>query len=363
VMWDAVTGQDRAIAVLDAASTRPGHAYLLVGALGSGVLEAARLFAARLATGDEPDSRVVDLVRRGLFADVVEFEPEGTMFLVDQSKAVLQEASRAPVEGVRKVLVLHDVDRMNEASSSTLLKTIEEPPARTAFVLTTSRPDEVLETVRSRCQRIDFDTLSDAAVRDALVADGCDVVAAERGARLAGGHLQRARMLTGQWAPVHAVLAAAPSRVDGTGATAMAIIVELEDALDEVSRATETRHGDALREFDAEMERLGYEPRIAQARRRRLAERHKRELTRLRRDLLLEGVTATEAVYRDALDPERHGAVEVGPVPAVTPVQASRALHACRVAREAILANEKGALHTLRLLLSLPVPRGRARGG
>src|SRR5438874_1068311 len=110
-MWEGVVGQQRALAVLDAATARPEHAYLLVGAPGSGVLEAARLFAARLAVGGAPDRRVVDLVRRGVYADVIEFEPEGTFFLTEQARAVLQEAARAPVEGERKVLLLHDVDR------------------------------------------------------------------------------------------------------------------------------------------------------------------------------------------------------------------------------------------------------------
>jgi DNA polymerase-3 subunit delta' len=350
-VWDGVIGQDRALGVLDAAAARPGHAYLLVGAAGSGVLEAARLFAARLAVDGVPDARVVDLVRRGVYADVVEFEPEGTFFLTEQARAVLQEAARAPVEGERKVLLLHDVDRMNEASSSHLLKTIEEPPSRTAFVLVTARPDEVLETVRSRCQRIDFDALADDAVAAALTADGVDAAAALRGARLAGGHLARARALTGSWAAVHDVFAAAPTRVDGTGATAMTIVGEVEGALDEVARATEARHASELAAFDDEMERLGYEPRVAQARRRRLVERHKRELTRLRRDLLLEGVTAIESVHRDAL--ARSDALDA-PVPQVAAHAAARALDACRVAREALLANEKGGLHLLRLLLSLP---------
>lgn len=353
-MWDGIVGQNRALAVLDAAAARAGHAYLLVGPAGSGVVEAAQLFAARLAVDGEPDARVVDLVRRGLFADVVEFEPEGTQFLVAQAEAALQEAARAPVESARKVLVLHDVDRMNEQSSSRLLKTIEEPPSRTAFVLTTARPDEVLETIRSRCQRVEFDALSDAAIETALRASGIGEADAALGARVAGGHLARARALVGPWRVVRDAFASAPARVDATGATAFAIAAEVEDALEQVSRATEATQTAELQAFDAEMERLGYEPRVAQSRRRRVVERHKRELTRLRRDLLLEGVTAVEAVYRAALagEPDASGARP----PTVTASGAARAADACRRAREALLANEKGVLHVVRLLLALPVP-------
>ena len=156
---------------------------------------------------------------------------------------------------------------------------------------------------------------------------------------------------------MHGLLAGSPTRVDGHAATATTIVAELEDAIDEVTRATEARQADELRALDAEMERRGYEQRIAQGRKRRLAERHKRELTRLRREVLLEGVTALESVYRDALDGARP--IGAGRAPAVAPMAATHALAACRRAREALLANEKGALHVLRLLLALPVPGGR----
>ncbi len=62
-----------------------------------------------------------------------------------------------------------------------------------------------------------------------------------------------------------------------------------------------TRHAEELAEFDAEMERYGYSDRDAQRMRRRIDERHKREARRTRIDLLLEGVTAIESVYRDVI--------------------------------------------------------------
>ena len=65
-------------------------------------------------------------------------------------------------------VVIHDADRMNESAGNRLLKTIEEPADRLVFVLTTSRPDEVLITIRSRCQRIDFAALSDQDVANVL---------------------------------------------------------------------------------------------------------------------------------------------------------------------------------------------------
>ena len=99
--------------------------------------------------------------------------------------------------------------------------------------------------------------------------------------------------------------------------------------------------------------------RAAQTQRRRLAARHKRESARLRRDLLLEGITAIESVYRDALcapSPARNLDQTALDVPSD---RCARALEACRLARDSMIVNEKGSLHILRLLLALPVAGAR----
>ncbi len=354
-MWDGIIGQDRAVEVLERSIARPGHAYLLVGPAGSGIDEAAREFAARLVVDSvDVEPRMIDLARRSVHVDIVEFEPEGTWFLATQADEVIHEAVRAPVEGVRKVLVLHDADRMNDTSGNRLLKTIEEPPDRTVFVLSTSRPDEVLETIRSRCQRVDFVGLSDDDIANALIASGAEPVAAGLASRLAGGHLARARLLVGSLVRVRRAFAEVPLRVDGTGAVAWAIVADLEAALDHATNATEARHAEAVAEHDLELERRGYEGRVALARKRRLAERHKRELTRLRRDFLLEGITAIESMYLDALvgrDLARNIDLELV---IDDGAECSKAIHACRAARDAVLVNEKGSLHILNLLLALP---------
>ncbi len=359
-MWQGVVGQERAVAQLERAVARPGHAYLLAGPSGSGLDEAAREVAARLVADSlEPDARTLDLVRRGLHVDVCEFEPEGTFFLVDQADDVIGEAVRAPVEGTRKVLLLHDVDRMNDASGNRLLKTIEEPPDRTVFVLTTERPDEVLDTIRSRCQRVDLSPLSDEHITTALISLDVEADLAALAASLAGGHLTRARALAGPWASLRRAFAVVPARIDGSGAGATAIVDDLEAALDRVSAAAEAAQKQEAAALDEELERRGYDGRAAQTQRRRLAARHKREAARLRRDLLLEGITAIESVYRDALcapSPSRNIDLTAPDIPAERCVHA---LEACRLARDSMIVNEKGTLHLLRLLLALPVPGTR----
>lgn len=353
--WEGIVGQDRAVAMLERCLQRPGHAYLLVGPPGSGIDEAAREFAARLVVGDDPVSeRTLDLARRSLHVDIVEFEPEGTFFLAAQADDVILEATRSPREGARKVLILHDVDRMNETSANRMLKTIEEPPDRFVFLLTTTNPDEVIVTIRSRCQRVDFAGLTDAAIAQYLVSSGAEVVAADLASGLAGGHLRRARALVDTLAPVRRAFAEVPLRVDGTGAVAWAIVADLEAAIGAFVNATEQRQADEAAAHDEELERRGYDGRVAQARRRRFAERHKRELTRLRRDLLLEGVTAIESMYRDSMvDTEQVRNVDLEQLQ-LDDHSCAAALAACRHGRDAIVVNEKGNLHLLNLLLSLP---------
>jgi len=156
-VWDRLTGQDRAAALLRRAAERPVHAYLLVGARGSGVEDAARCFAAALVAPD--DDRAADLALRGMHPDIVEFEPEGAGYRVNEDvrQRIIPEASRSPIEGARKVIVLYEADRLSAnaaVSANALLKTIEEPPPRTVMLLVTSMPTELPETVRSRCQRV-----------------------------------------------------------------------------------------------------------------------------------------------------------------------------------------------------------------
>src|SRR6202012_1122895 len=125
---------------------------------------------------------------------------------------------------------------------------------------------------------------------------------------------------------------------------AVAIVEDLEAALDRVSAAAEAAQKAEAASLDEELERRGYEGRAAQTQRRRLAARHKREAARLRRDLLLEGITAIESVYRDALcapAPGRNLDLTALDIPAD---RCARALEACRVARDSMIVNEKGTL-------------------
>jgi|1186.fasta_scaffold02650_1 DNA polymerase-3 subunit delta' len=355
--WAQVVGQDRAVAQLQRAAERPVHAYLLVGPRGSGIEEAARCFAAAVVAPDG-DDRSWDLVLRGVHPDVVEVDPPATQIRVEDAQTIVDEVSRSPIEGERKVILLFDAERLrlNEAAANKLLKTLEEPPPRAMIVLVTSGADQLLPTIRSRCQRVDFAFLSADNVATALRADGVAPERAQLLARLAGGRLDRARALDGRLGPVRDAFVATASAIDGSGGAVARQTAMVLDALQEALTELESSQIAEAEQLAAELEAAGYPERTRRAQLRRLEERHKRAHRRARTDALLEGITALETVYRDAM--AGPGAERLNldrEVLALSARSAAGALDACREARQAIAEfNPNETLLLERLLLHLP---------
>ena len=109
-------------------------------------------------------------IARGVHADVLMVEPAETGTIkIDQIRDAIERAAYRPFEGRRRVVIIDDADALNAEAQNALLKTLEEPPAASTFVLVTSRPDVLLPTVLSRCQRLRFGRLSPAEVADVLI--------------------------------------------------------------------------------------------------------------------------------------------------------------------------------------------------
>jgi DNA polymerase-3 subunit delta' len=372
--WERLTGQERAVELLQRAAERPVHAYLLVGPRGSGVEDAARCFAAALVAPDG-DTRTWDLVGRGMHPDVVEFEPEGGTYRIkdDVRDRIIPEASRSPIESERKVVILFEADRLKGTrndSANTLLKTLEEPPPRTVMVLVTAFPDELLETVRSRCQRVDLAPLAEDVVRTALEREGVAEADARLAARLSGGQLGRARTLAGPGRAVRDAFVTAAARLDGTAGSAERATDDVVGALADAVAGLEARQAREVEDLEAEIERAGYAERAGNALTRRLAERHKRQHRAARRDAIDEGLAALETVYLDALAGPGAPARNLDRPPLKLDRRAcTRALDACREARAAFEFNPNETLLLERLMLHLPAaatagtPQGGAGGG
>ncbi|HEV3484707.1 MAG TPA: DNA polymerase III subunit delta', partial [Vicinamibacterales bacterium] len=109
-------------------------------------------------------------IARGVHADVLTIEPGDTGAIkVEQIREVLQRSAYRPFEGRRRAVIIDDADAALVEAQNAMLKTLEEPPAASTFVLVTSRPDVLLPTVRSRCQRLRFGRLAPAEVAGVLI--------------------------------------------------------------------------------------------------------------------------------------------------------------------------------------------------
>lgn len=295
-----VVGQDDVVDQLRAATRGPVHAYLLVGPPGAGARAAATAFSAALLcpTGGCGHCRDCRLALAGEHPDAISYEPEGAFLRKEDGEEIIRLATRSPVEGRRKVLVLHRMHHV-QAVGPMLLKTIEEPPASTVFVLLADVVVPELVTIASRCVRLPVPPLSIATIEAALVAEGVEAGRAAGAAAAAVGSLDRARVLAGDehlagrrdaWRQVG-------RRLDGSGAAVAVVVQELEAAIEAAAAPLAARQAEEVAALDARVASTGERG----AGRKQLLDAHKRELRRHRADELRFGLATLAAAYRDAL--------------------------------------------------------------
>jgi DNA polymerase-3 subunit delta' len=305
-----VVGQDAAIAALEAASRRPVHAYLLVGPPGTGKRAAAVAFAACLlcTRGGDGSCDICRRVRSGVHPDVVTIERQGPFITIDMAREIAGAAARSPVEGDRKVLLLTDFQLVREAGPA-LLKTIEEPPPSTVFVITAEFVPPELVTIASRCVVIEFAPLSLETVAAALRAEGVEASLALESAAAADGRLDRARMLAHdpEFVVRRRTWQEVPGRLDGTGTTAVAIAAELVALLERSVAPLRDRQATEVAALEARLSRANEVKGRSGGRRqpktgaKELEDRHRREVRRQRTDELKAGLAVLAGAYRDRL--------------------------------------------------------------
>ena len=310
-LYGDVIGEDAAVAALRTAAARPVHAYLLVGPPGTGKRAAARSFAASLLcpNGGDGTCETCRRVLAGIHPDVTVVEREGPFINIEAARAITRAAARSPVEGDRKVLILLDFHLVREAGPA-LLKTIEEPPASTVFVILADYVPPELLTIASRCVRIDFAPLPEAVIAEALSREGVDSQLAREAATAADGRLDRARLLAAdpEFATRRQTWQEIPARLDGLGVTAVAIAGELVELLEHSVTPLRLRHEEEMADLEERNARMNEVngrttggSRVSKAGFRDLEERQRREVRRQRTDELKAGLAALAGVYRDRL--------------------------------------------------------------
>lgn len=384
-VFAALIGQEGVVVALRAAVDAAGavgsaapigtamtHAWLFTGPPGSGRSVAARAFAAALECPQGGCGSCLECrtALAGSHADVEIVRPDGLSIGVRDTRELVRRAAGGAVRGRWRVLVVEDADRLTEGAANVLLKSIEEPPPRTVWLLCVPSAEDVPPTIRSRCRLVRLGIPRAEAVAEMLVArDGVDRPVAAFAARAAQGHVGRARRLALDEAARRRRLdvLAVPTAI-GTVPACVAAAEQLDAAAREEADAFTGEL--AAEETAGVREAFGdtggrTRPRGLAGALRELEGRQRSRVTRSRRDAVDRALVDLAAFYRDVL------IVQLGArVPAIHPDLADtvgrlartsspetslrrlEAIIACRAAIEANVAPQL-ALEAMTLELTL----------
>lgn len=202
--WDNFFGNEPAVDFLrkNIAENIFPHAVIFSGVEGVGKRLAAEICAAALLCENPRDGSpcgVCDncmLTAAHTHPDLYIVEAEETKtarnIKIGQIRDMQSEAALMPINSARRVVIIDGAELMNKAAANCLLKTLEEPPGQTIFILLTTNLSSLLMTIRSRCGTVRFDKLSAARIRDVLLSRGVDDSDAEKFAAIANGSLGQA---------------------------------------------------------------------------------------------------------------------------------------------------------------------------
>jgi DNA polymerase-3 subunit delta' len=299
---------------------------------------------------------------------------EHVFLRVDDVRPLVVTAQQRPSLGRWRVIVIEDADRLNDTSGNLLLKSVEEPPPRTVWVLCAPSLEDVLITIRSRCRHVGLRVPPVADVAKLLVRRyGVDEAVAAFAARAAGSHVGLARRLaTDDDARIRRRdVLRLPEQVTSVGAAVLAAGQLVEVAAEESKAATAERDAAErtalLRSLGAEG--MGTLPPAVRAQVKQLEENQKRRATRAQRDVLDRSLLDVLSLYRDVLVVQLGADVDLVNAElsqeierlarTSAPEDTVRRMDAVGLARERIAANVSPVLAVEALMVELRPVRGR----
>ncbi len=300
--WSDLYKQHSVRQILENAAKDPVHAYLFLGAAGSGMNQAATGFASLLlapSLPQEDQERAVAQVKSLTHPDIVRIEAEGSSLRVAEAQQAIAAASRSPFESARKVIVISKIETLEQNAVGKLLKVIEEPPQSTVFVLLGAELPPELITIASRCVSVSFAPYTSEEIKQALLDENVEDVQAENAALAAGGSIDRARLLAkddgllarlGVWQTI-------PEKLDGSGARVFEVVKTIQEGVTSALTPLEAQQAEELQELEAHEKEFG----ARGSGRSDLVARHKREQRSLRQDELTFGLATLSRWYRDSL--------------------------------------------------------------
>ena len=169
---DDVCGQEVIVQIIKNSilNNQINHAYLFAGPRGTGKTSIAKIFA-KIINCDHPDGykpcgKCVSCTQENN-SDIIEIDAASNNG-VDEIRELRNKVNLLPAYGKYKVYIIDEVHMLTQGAFNALLKTLEEPPAHVIFILATTDPHKVIETILSRCQRLDFKKISNDAIVENL---------------------------------------------------------------------------------------------------------------------------------------------------------------------------------------------------
>jgi DNA polymerase-3 subunit delta' len=300
-VFDQLVGQPRVARFLQAAAANPerAQAYLFCGPLGAGKTEAAQAFAQALLCVKGGCGQCDDCIRiaHGTHPDYQVITPMGAAgYLMEQMRELIHDASLAPVRAQAKVYLITRADLLRGASANSLLKTLEEPPERTTFILLARVRDAMLPTIVSRCQAVTFRRVPTSEAIQALCSSSN---ASEQDARVALAATGGSAVRAAEWLRSEERRAGRQVVLDVVEKLALGDSADVLDASDKL-RSQFKVASDAVK-LQQDEQLTAQRDYLSRGALSRLELQQRRELTARERETIGEALDITRSWLRDAL--------------------------------------------------------------